>query len=57
MNISNNNDTNNSNRIFGLNILRVIQVKVSAWPLGAELQAYRLQPTLEEDVSSRLLFV
>jgi len=36
-NINNNNDNNNC--IFSLNIIRVIQVKVSAWPLGAELEA------------------
>jgi len=34
-----NNNNNNNNRIFGLNILHVIQVTVSAWTLGAELEA------------------
>jgi len=33
------NNTNNNNHIFGLNILCVIQVTVSAWTLGAELEA------------------
>ena len=46
--LNNTNINNNNNRIFSLNILHVIQVKVSAWPLGAELEAYRLQPMLEE---------
>ena len=36
--IANNNNSNNY-RIFGLNILRIIQVTVSAWPLEAELEA------------------
>jgi len=39
LNNTNINNNNNNNHIFGLNILRVIQVKVSAWPLGAELEA------------------
>ena len=34
-----NNMNNKNNRIFGLNILCVIQVTVSAWTLGAELEA------------------
>ena len=36
--IANNNNSNNY-RIFGLNILHIIQVTVSAWPLEAELEA------------------
>ena len=39
LNNTNINNNNNNNRIFSLNILRVIQVKVSAWPLGAKLEA------------------
>jgi len=35
----NNANNNNNNRIFGLNILCVIQVTVSAWTVGAELEA------------------
>ena len=34
-----NNTNNDNNRIFDLNILCVIQVTVSAWTLGAELEA------------------
>ena len=34
-----NNNYNNNIRIFSLNILRIIQVKVSAWPVGAALEA------------------
>jgi len=34
-----NNNNSNNNRIFGLNILCVIQVTISAWTLGAELEA------------------
>ena len=33
---NNNNNNNNNNHIFNLDILRVIQVKVSAWPLGLD---------------------
>jgi len=35
----NNTNINNNDCFIGLNILRVIQVKVSAWPHGAELEA------------------
>jgi len=37
--LNNTNNNNNNNCIFGLNILCVIQVIVSAWTLGAELEA------------------
>ena len=49
LNNMNINDNNNNNRIFSLNILCVIQVKVSAWPqvLGPSSK-HRLQLTLEE---------
>jgi len=37
--LNNTNINNNNNHIFDLNILRVIQVKISAWPLGAKIEA------------------
>jgi len=37
--LNTNSNNNNNNRIFGLNILYVIQVTVSAWTFGAEREA------------------
>jgi len=47
---------NNNNQIFGLNILCIIQVTVSAWTLGAELEEYAIDYNLRSMKTSPAIF-